>query len=135
MIARIFLTEKGFCVPVKLRNNLEVFTINSLVNMKEKGFLFIDYQFIKNLKDKMNISIMTLPKSKKYGIFNGKKTCSIIYAIYLFIKMGDHYIQINAFYVMKIAKHFIIIEKKWLKQYGVLLDAITISIMFRSGFC
>ena len=135
MIARISPTEKGFCVLVKLGNGSEALTVDNLMNTGEKGFLFINYQFARSLEDKININMMTLPKPKEYGIFNGKKTHPITHAIYLSIKMGDHYIRMNAFYVMKIAKHPIIIGRKWLKQHGVLLDAITISIMFRPGFC
>ena len=102
--------------------------------MGEEGFLFINYQFIKSLKNKININIITLPKSKKYGTFNEKKTHFITHTIYLPIKIRNHYIQINAFYIMKIAKHPIIIKRKWLKQYRVLLNMITTNIIFRSGF-
>ena len=79
--------------------------------MKKKGFFFINYQFVRSLENKMNVSMMALLKSKEYGIFNRKKTYPIIHTIYLFMKMGDHYIQMNAFYMVKITKHFIIIGR------------------------
>ena len=134
IITRISLTKKGFCIPIKLKNGSKTLIINSLVDMGGEGFFFINYQFARSLEDKMNISIIALPKPKKCGTFNRKKICPITYTIYLPIKMGDHYIQINAFYVIKIAKHPIIVKRKWLKQYEALLDVIIISIMFKPGF-
>ena len=134
-IARISPTEKGFCVPVELGNGSEALTVDSLVDTGGEGFLFIDYQFARSLEDKMNVSMMALPKPKECGTFNGKKTRPITHAIYLPMKMGDHYVRMNAFYVVKIAKHPIIVGRKWLKQHGALLDAVTTSVMFRPGFC
>ena len=43
IIIRIFLVKKGFCVPVKLGNDSEIFIINGLVDIKGKRFFFIDY--------------------------------------------------------------------------------------------
>ena len=92
MIIKISLTEKRFYVLIKLRNDLKAFIVDSLMDIGEEGFFFINYQFIRNLEDKMNVSIIAFLKSKKYEIFNRKKTYFITYAIYFFIKMEDYYI-------------------------------------------
>ena len=115
IIAKISLTEKRFYIFIKLENDSEAFIINNLINIKKEEFFFINYQFARSLENKININMMTFLKLKEYRIFNRKKTYLITHAIYFFIKIGDHYIQINTFYVVKIAKYFIIIKRKWLK--------------------
>ena len=112
MIVRISPIKKRFYVFIKLENNLKILTINSLVDTRKKRFFFIDYQFARNLKNKININMIIFLKSKEYRIFNGKKTHLIIHTIYLPIKIKNHYIQMNAFYVVKIVKHPIIIKRK-----------------------
>ena len=92
IIARIFLTKKEFCVSVKLRNDSEALIINNLVNIRREGFLFINYQFARNLEDKINVNMMAFLKLKEYKIFNKKKTCFITHVIYFFMKMGNHYV-------------------------------------------
>ena len=92
IIVRIFSIEKRFYIPIELKNNLEILTVNNLINIKKEGFFFINYQFVRSLKNKMNINMMVFLKSKKCEIFNGKKTHFIMYAIYLFIKIGNYYV-------------------------------------------
>ena len=38
IIIKISLIKKKFCVFIKLRNNLETFIINSLIDIKKKDF-------------------------------------------------------------------------------------------------
>ena len=73
IIARIFLTEKKFYIFIKLGNNLETLIVNSLINIKKKGFFFINYKFVRSLENKININMMALLKPKEYKIFNKKK--------------------------------------------------------------
>ena len=43
IITRIFPTKKGFCIFIKLKNDLKAFIINNLMNIKGEGFFFINY--------------------------------------------------------------------------------------------
>ena len=40
IITRISLTKKRFYIPIKLKNNSKILTINSLVDMRGEGFFF-----------------------------------------------------------------------------------------------
>ena len=41
IIIRIFLIKKGFCISIKLRNGLEVFIVNNLMDIEKKGFFLL----------------------------------------------------------------------------------------------
>ena len=68
-------------------------------------------------------------------IFEGKQIRPIIHVLYLPMSLGDHHMELNAFYVLSKSKYPVIIGKRWIENHGMLLDVKKGEVYFKKDCC
>ena len=96
---------------------------------------FVDYGFARQLCEQQEVEMVKLARPSGCTTFEGKQTRPITHALYLPMSLGDHHVELNAFYVLSRSKYPVIIGKRWMENHGVLLDVEKGEVHFKKDCC
>ena len=111
------------------------FNIKVMININAIDYYFINRVTAQKVCEIAEISSIQLNKSKKVRAFDERFETSITHAIYLFLKMKNHFESIISMLITDLDQQILILEKSWMRKHEMSYHEHTNFISFHLEHC